>query len=127
MADAGTVTYLDTAPDVIAFRMNGQLTRASFDPLFERLNASFAAHDKTHLYIEVEHYGGIALADVVHYAGQALSMFTKLDRLGSIAVVTDEAWIRTVAKFESAILPHVTYNTFTLAEGPAALEWVKRG
>ena len=127
MTEPGTITYLDTAPDVIAFRMNGKLTRAIFDPLFERVNASFAAHPKTHMYIEVQHYGGIAVEDIVHYVGHTLPLFTKLSRFGRIAVVTDEAWIRTVAQLESAILPHITYNTFPLAEGPTALEWVKHG
>ena len=127
MTASGSIEYLDSAPDVVALRCTGRFTRATLDPLMARVNTAMARFGKVHLYCEVHEFGGIALADVVHYLGQALPFFGKLDGFGRIAVVSDQAWIRHVAQLESAILPYITYRTFPLAEAAVALAWVKGG
>jgi hypothetical protein len=116
---------LPSASDVIAIRLSGKLGRKELDPIVDRLEAALAEHDKTHVYAEVTDFGGIEIADLLHYLGRALPFFRKLDRFGRVAVVSDQAWLRAAAKVESALLPHVSYETFTLAEREQALAWVE--
>jgi hypothetical protein len=52
-------------------------------------------------------------------------MVGKLRRFGRIAVVSDLRWIRWATKIESALLPFVSYETFTSDERHRALAWVE--
>jgi hypothetical protein len=79
--------------------------------------------------------GGNVLFDLVSMAGYAFgavagelvhapAMMQWITRLGRIAVVSDEGWIRTAARLESALLPGVTYSVYDADEAEAAEAWV---
>ncbi len=117
--------FLPAADNVIAFRCSGKLEQAGMEAMLDRIEASIAKHDKTHIYTEVEHFSGFetqGFQDLFKRSGKLLG---KLDRLGRIAVVADQTWIRWAAKMESAVLPHVSYETFESHERDRALAWVK--
>ncbi|MBP1804638.1 STAS/SEC14 domain-containing protein [Rubellimicrobium aerolatum] len=114
-------------PDVIALRVRGRLARADLDPLTDRLEASLAAHPKTHVYVEVESLGGLDLGDLPHHLGRSLSLLKRLDRFGRVAVVSDQSWLLWATRFESAILPHISYRTFRPDQAAKARAWVETG
>lgn len=53
-----------------------------------------------------------------------MPLFARLDRVGRVAVVADQAWIRAGCRIGSALLPSIRYRVFQPAGRDAALEWV---
>ncbi|OBV10834.1 STAS/SEC14 domain-containing protein [Erythrobacter dokdonensis] len=79
--------------------------------------------------------GGNILIDMVSMAGFSWSAVAEelahipalmqwLYRLDRIALVSDEEWIRTMARLESALLPGVVYAVYDADEAGAARAWV---
>jgi len=60
-----------------------------------------------------------------HHMGRALPLFGKLGRFGRVAVVADQAWMRAATRFESAVLPNVSYRVFEPGERDEALAWAR--
>ncbi|MEF2072861.1 STAS/SEC14 domain-containing protein [Consotaella aegiceratis] len=54
----------------------------------------------------------------------SLPRFRELWRFHRAAVVTDNAWLRNIAKVEDLVLPKVEIRTFPLDEEAAARAWV---
>lgn len=121
------IETLPSAPDVIALRVRGRLGRADLDPVIDLTETSLAERPKTHMFIEVERFGGFDLSDLPHYLGRSLGLLKRLDRFGRIAVVSDETWVLWATRFESAILPHVSYRTFRRDKAAEARAWVEMG
>lgn len=117
--------FLPAPDDVIAFRCRGKLERAGIEAMMERVEASLDAHEKTHLFVEAEEFSGFETEGFPDLARRSSALLKRLDRFGRIAVVADQAWIRWAAKLESAVLPHVSYETFESRERERALAWVK--
>lgn len=119
------IEYLDSAPDVLAVRCVGRLDQAEIQDCLERLEAALDARPKTHVFAEVASFEGLgldALASSLKWTGEWLR---RLDRFGRVAIVADQSWIRWMAKLESAVLPHVSYETFDSNERERALAWVE--
>jgi hypothetical protein len=79
--------------------------------------------------------GGNILFDVTALAGFSFgavaielahipSLMKWVYGLDRIAIVSDEEWIRTAARLESALLPGVAYQVYDDHEADAALAWV---
>lgn len=117
--------YLDYGPDLFAVRCGGRIERAELDACLERLKAALDGSDKTHIYAEVIGFGGLS-ADALAAGVQWLpGWLRRLDRIGRVAIVADQNWVRWAAKVESALLPKVRYETFETREKDRALDWVK--
>lgn len=119
------IQLLDTAPDVIAAKISDTLTRDELLVLVERLEWSLEQHEKTHIFVEIENFSGVEAAAMAEYLPRAFAMLGKLRRFGRVAVVSDLAWIRWATRIESALLPHISYETFTSDERHRALAWVE--
>ena len=117
--------YLPSNEDVIAIRCGGKLERGEMEALMDRLDAALDAPPKTHFYAEVVDFSALdtdGLGEMMKRGGRYL---TKLDRFGRVAVVADQSWIRWAAKVESALLPHISYETFESHERERAFAWVQ--
>ncbi|MGY6552553.1 MAG: STAS/SEC14 domain-containing protein [Erythrobacter sp.] len=79
--------------------------------------------------------GGNILFDLVSMAsmplgvmasevGQLPAMMQWLYRLDRIAIISDEEWIRTAARLESALLPGVSYAVYDADEAERAKAWI---
>lgn len=119
--------YLTSSEEVIAIRCSGKLGHEEMVGYVDRIETSIAARDKTHLYAEVIDFSGFELDRFAELIKRSGFWLRSLDRVGRVAIVADQAWIRWLAKAESAILPHVTYETFDSAERDRALAWVEGG
>ena len=117
--------FLPSADDVIAFTIRGKLGADDLESLVERVEASLAARDKTHLFMEVEAFAGFDAAAFARYLPRGMAMLGKLPRFGRIAVVSDQGWIRAWTRIESALLPGIAYELFTPGERNLALAWVE--
>lgn len=119
------IEHIESSRDVIAMKISGKLTREELGEISERIELSIAKHDKTHLFVEIEDFHGFDAGAVPEYIPRAAAILGKLSRFGRIAVVSDLAWIRWAAKIESALLPNISYETFTACERHRALAWVE--
>lgn len=116
--------FLDTADDVLAMRIEAKITSADLDAIMDRLDAAMAQHAVVHLYMETHAIDGVELSGLPSYMARAMPLFGKLKRFGRVAVVADQSWVRAGAQIESAMLPFISYRTFTPDEREAALAWV---
>jgi len=116
---------IDSADEVIAVKVAGQLTNTDLDAIMDRLEQVMARHDKVHVFVETHGIQGIELAGLPSYMARAMPLFGKLTRFGRVAVVADQAWVRTGTRIESAMLPFIGYRVFTPDQRDAALAWVE--
>jgi hypothetical protein len=117
--------YLPSKEDVIAIRCGGKLKRAELETYMDRLEASLAQREQTHLFAEVVEFGGLDTDGLGNLMKRSAVWFRNLDRVGRVAIVADQSWIRWAAKLESAVLPHVSYETFESDERERAWAWVQ--
>ncbi|MDJ0978541.1 MAG: STAS/SEC14 domain-containing protein [Erythrobacter sp.] len=76
------------------------------------------------LLIDLTSLQGFTLSAVTVELGHIPSFLKWVYGLDRIAVVSDEEWIRTAARIESAMLPGVTYAVYDEDEADAARAWV---
>ena len=119
------LTILDSAPDVLAMTIEGSLTGDDLTRMLDRLEPMLEAGGKTHLFIETRSIDALQWSALPAYTARAMPLLGKLDRVGRVAVVADQLWIRAATRAESAILPFITYRVFEPAERADALAWVE--
>ena len=119
------LTFIDSAPDVLALEVSGKITGGDLDAIMDRLDAAMPAHDKVHVFVETKAIGGLELSSLPGYMARALPLFGKLHRFGRVAVVADQAWVRAGSRLESALLPNISYRVYLPNERNEALAWVK--
>jgi hypothetical protein len=119
------IERMTAKPGVLALRVHGHVAREDVDRCFELLSESFESHPKVGLYIEVMGLTGFDTEALSDDFKRGWALLDKLDRFDRVAVVSDQAWIRWAARIESALLPGITYRTYTHAERQQALDWVQ--
>lgn len=116
---------LTSKAGVIALKFVGHLAREDVSKSCDLIEQALAANDKTHLFVEVEGLSGIDTETLTQDLARGLRMLGKLERFGRVAIVSDQAWLRWLARVESAVLPGVSYRTYTPAERERALAWAE--
>lgn len=119
------IDYLEAGPDVFAVRCEGKLEQDEILTCLARLENALDARDQTHVFAEVVAFGGIGLDAIATSFSWTGDWLRRLGKFGRIAIVADQSWIRWIAKLESALLPHVAYETFDSSERDRALAWVE--
>ncbi|MBV9173799.1 MAG: STAS/SEC14 domain-containing protein [Chloroflexi bacterium] len=110
---------------VTAMRFSGKFEHEDVEKAKAFFERRFADGEKIHLFIEVDSFTGIDVKVLPGYLASVAPFLTKLDHLGRVAIVSDAAWVRSLARVESALLPHVHYETFLSSERDQALAWVE--
>lgn len=116
---------IESSADVIAIKITGRLMHDEMRQLMDRIERSLAERDKTHVFLEIEAFSGVEMSALPEHFSRTIPMLGKLSRFGRVAVVSDLAWIRWATRIESALLPHISYETFTSGERHRALAWVE--
>ena len=119
--------WIDSGDDALALKVSGKITGADLDSIMSRLDQAMARHDKIHVFVETSAIDAIEISALPSYAARAMPLFGKLNRFGRVAVVADQGWIRLATRVESAILPFISYRTFTPDHKGEALGWVLGG
>lgn len=119
--------FIPSPADVVALTVADRVTSADLDAIMDRLEAAMAAHDPVHMFVETRSLDAIELRGLGAHVARAMPLLGRLRGFGRIAVVSDQAWMRTATRVESALLPFVGYRVFKPDERDAALAWVLEG
>ncbi len=119
--------FIDSPDDVLALKISGTITGDDLNAIMDRTDEVLAKHDKVHVYAETEGIDGMQLSALPHHFTRAMPLFGKLGQFGRVAVVADQAWIRTGSRLESALLPNISYMVVGPEGRDEALAWVMKG
>lgn len=119
------LTKLDNGDSLIELAIVGRLSKEDVTKAFGVLDQAFEGSGLVHLFIEVRDFKGLALDAWISDVTHGLRYFTRLKQFGRIAIVSDQSWVRFASRLESAILPFVTYEVFTLDQRDHAMTWAK--
>ena len=119
------LTFHPPKKDVIAAQMSGHISHEELEELYECMESAIEANDMTHFYVEIAQYQGFDTEGFFELMARGWKLFGKREKLGRIAVVTDTSWLRWASRLESALLPGISYETFTMDESEQALAWVE--
>ena len=116
--------FIKSPDDVLAVKLTGTITGKDLDSILDRVEDMFAKPGKKiHFYVETKGIEGLELSALPHHFSRSFPLFSKLDRFGRVAVVADQAWMRVFTRFESALLPYVSYRVYEPEERKAALDF----
>jgi hypothetical protein len=115
--------FIKSPDDVLAVKLTGTITGKDLDAILDRAEDIIAMPGKIHFYVETKGIEGIELAAMPHHFSRSFPLFGKLDRFGRVAVVADQAWVRVLTRFESAVLPYVSYRVYEPGERKQALDF----
>jgi hypothetical protein len=124
LKDNDMLEWIDSADDVLALKISGKITGADLDSIMGRLEQAMARHDKVHVFVETSAIDAIEISALPSYTARAMPLFGKLSHFVRVALVADQGWIRFATRVESAILPFISYRTFTPSGRDEALRWV---
>lgn len=112
--------------NILGFRMDGSLEPADVQRAFAALEPQLRSRRKVRVYMEV---GGLALRESAAALWEDFKTWlTHPDLVGCIekaALVTDEAWLKTVFAAECALIPSLTGTSFGSHEKDNALAWLR--
>ena len=117
--------FLSKTPGTVSFAVTGRITAEDIECIYEKVDEALSDAAAVHLYAEIEDFSGLDLEALRTSLSHGAKLLGQLGRLGRIAVVSEHKWIRTLARFESAVLPKVTYRIFEPDQRAAALDWVE--
>ena len=115
--------FIKSPNDVLAVKLTGTITGKDLDAIVDRIEDMFVKPGKIHFYVETKSIEGLELSALPHHFNRSFPLFSKLDRFGRVAVVADQAWVRILTRFESAVLPFVSYRVFEPEERKKALDF----
>lgn len=120
------LTTLKKMPaDVVAITIDGKIDAANIDRMIALVDAKLAKHPVIHIFAEYGDFEWPGASALRHGVRKGWHLFSKLKRFGRVAIVSDKRWLRIAARIESALLPHVQYRTFTVAQRDQSLDWVR--
>ena len=115
--------FIKSPDDVLAVKLTGTITGKDLDAVMDRIEDMFVKPGKIHFYVETRGIEGLEFSALPHHLNRSFPLFSKLDRFGRVAVVADQAWVRVLTRFESAVLPFVSYRVFEPEERKEALDF----
>ena len=115
--------FIKSPNDVLAVKPTGTITGKDLDAILDKAEDIISTPAKLNFYVETKGIEGLELSAMPHHFSRSFPLFSKLDRFGRVAVVADQAWIRVLTRFESALLPYVSYRVFEPEERKEALDF----
>ena len=115
---------LDSVDNVLAIKLSHKITGQDLDQVMDRLDAIMNDHPTVNVFVETHGIEGIELTSLPSYMARSMPLLGKLNRFGRVAVVADQAWIRSGTRLEGVMLPMISYRVFMPEERAKALACV---
>lgn len=118
-------TFIDSRDDTLAVKLSRTITGDDLDAVMDRVDEILVRHEKMQFFVETEHIDGLQLSALPHHLSRSIPILGQLRRFGRVAVVADQAWMRSATRLESALLPYVSYKVYEPKDRREALEWLE--
>lgn len=115
------IDYRKTEAGIIELRVDGRITKADIDAVFDRLKADMPAAGKLRVLEIVTALDGVSPSALWEDMRRGLPM---LDNVEKAAVVTDHGWIEALSHIAAAFTS-AEVRTFGPDEIDAARTWLK--
>lgn len=115
--------FIKSPDDVLALKYTGTISGKDLDAALDKLEKMLAKPGKINFYIETKSIEHLDLSSLPHHFSRSVPLFSKLNRFGRVAVVADQAWMRVLTRFESALMPYVSYRVYEPDEREEALDF----
>lgn len=119
------ISILDLGLDVLAYRVDGKVKKADIERVFEEVDVRLAAEGRFSVYAEIVSVPAISLPGLMKDIKMAAKRLPALTRIRKAALVTDNNWIRTAARFEDKVVGGVHIRVFRLSEAAEARIWIR--
>jgi hypothetical protein len=111
-------------PDhLVAVRVGGRIEEADIDQAIAAIDGALERAPRISFYAEVDALEGMTASALAKDVRYGLGMLRKVDRLARAAVVTDEEWVRALARFEAWLIPRIEFRMFGADARAEALSW----
>ena len=118
------IDLLSGGPDhLIALRLSGRLEGGDFDRFAKRLDEVLGEREQVNLFMEIAPLEGVSPKALLKDVQMGLSQIKNLRRLHRVAVVSDNAWIRTGTAWENRLFSTSKLRAFEPQEREEALAW----
>lgn len=104
--------FIKSPDDVLAVKLTGTITGKDLDAILDKAEDIMARPGKINFYVETKDIQGIELSALPHHFTRSFPLFGNISRFGRVAVVADQPWMRVFTRFESALLPYVSYQVY---------------
>lgn len=115
--------FIKSPGDVFAVKLTGTVTAKDLETIVDRFEMILSKYPKIGVYVETKGIEGIEMSALPHHLNRSFPLFRELSKFERIAVVADQAWVRVFSRFESALLPYVSYRVYEPAERQEALDF----
>lgn len=110
---------------ILGIRISGKVDLMDLLPVIGRVDSLLQGDAPLRGYVEIGDFDGVSLAALARDIKYAVTHFRALaKRFERVAIVTDNAWIRRMAKFESLFIPGLEERVFAAADVVEAQAWV---
>ena len=112
------------APHAHKITVMAEFRQADVAPIVEFAKDRNAAGGGGNLLIDVTSMAGFSWSAILEELGHMPTLMKALYGLDRIAIISDEQWIRTAARVESALLPGLVYEVYGDDEAERAHAWI---
>ncbi len=114
----------DTA-GYVRLTIGGKVDETEMKNGLEAFLAIVEADDKTDFLYTIHKFEFPALQAIAVELGYLPRLFASRSKIGKVAVVADQAWLRKAADIEGMLIPGLTIETFPLDGEADAIAWLK--
>ena len=114
------------SPRAIRVTASGEIVPADIPRVLGDVGAFLATAERIDMLADVQgaiRFTPLVFLEEMKHAALLVRLVRALDR---IALVADEAWMRSVAKVEAHLIPGVDYQVYERAEAAHARSWLLR-
>ncbi len=108
----------------VRLTIGGKITEAEMKSGLEEFLAIVEAADKTDFLYTIESFEFPELQALAVEMGFIPRLFAAIPKIGKVAVVADQAWLRTAADIEGMMIPGLTIETFAPEDADKAKDWL---
>lgn len=107
--------------NVVGFRIDGKISADDISRITDLIEARLKRHQKLRVYAEVERFSGMSVEAFLKDVTFSLRHLRDFERE---AIVSDTAWLRTLAGIGGRMFPGIEVRHFSKSEKDEALEWI---
>ena len=113
----------DTPDHLIGARARGQIEEEDIERIAERFDRALDAHEQVNFFMEIASLEGISPEALWEDVKVGFRHVTSLRRIHRVAVVAEQAWIRTGTDWEDRLFRKTDMRSFDPSERDEALAW----